>query len=688
MDFSKSFNKTIATGLLMALFGTFTLLGQEFAIPGFPEELMPPPEPPLPGTQRRFEYIGYAQTSQGPLQDDPMDRDLLMTRRGWTNLSDVFYPVEISEGYFGYQVPTFEGLIDMVVDRDTYLLGATPYDRAAGINIPDVLDHIKYITFEYKSNYSEYSNLTPLIRVYNNGTRVAQFALPDVAIRNRGNGSFPERTERVQIDLKNTYTPINTQFKLSEPGNYLVRVELTERITDPQGEVDYIRSGIAVDVFGKVVKTKVPSVTIVPIFPPSASQNAKEKMLGSLHIVSFGIGYYLPKIFPVNNKIDVDDYPVETTSFSADGGQFNDLYHMAQVFLRAKRFSDPNYRSDRIVAMVEWNYYQELLARGNIFTHPVFLCSAGFNWGKHFIAVPGEDTKLTRTRPYFKFGSRDAIHEILHTLDNVPWAPVEGKMGDCTIPPFHDQEDSFVSFGLYHDRSKVFPYAGNRCIMGKEYALPYAISQCTYRHALEILSRSEIDPPVIMVSGMATRNGLTRDATLNPLYQMDGFYELDEGGTGDWHILLKDELGNVLGDYPFDPLFQDGQLEASMPFNFTVPDLPGVRRIEITAPMVAIGGPVQQVLDAVDYSTFPPVIWDLAADKTPGQVEVRWAAYDFDGDPLHYTLLVSEDGLTYFPTPVSEGPQTEAVFEVPDSLSHLKLVVTDGSRSVSRVLTL
>jgi len=681
--------KMSVLGLTLVTFCTLPLLAQKSSkteeppeeilhpIPFFPEELLIPPEQPV--EKHPFFYIGYAQTTQGVLQDDPLDRDLLIPRKGWTDWKTAYKP---PEGYFGYSVPTFEALIQMVTDRDTYVLGATPFDPQANPNGENAFEHLEKITFEYQSKYRSYSNLFPRVTIYLNGNQIADYFLDAVPIRNQGGYLGTETIEKVQFSIKPIHQATIPSFKFSRPGDYLVRVEFTERAINQAGAVEMRRTGIALDVYGKVVKTNAPSATLIPVYPSSASQSQRQDLRSDIEGRAAAIKTSLQALLPVSNT---QSYPLEVSKFSIDGAQFNDLYHMAQVFLRAKRFSDPNYRSDRFVAVVEWDLYNRLLAGGNIFTHPVFLCSAGFNWAKHFMVVPGVEFQAPFTRPAFRTLEHDAVHEMFHTLSSVPWAPIDGKMGDCDIPPFHDAASGGVAFGIASGGLPDALFAGKNCIMqaGADHS---HISQCTYRHALDVLSRSEIDPPVIMVSGIATRNGLTKEVTLNPLYQMDGFYELEEGGAGDWHILLKDELGSILGDYPFDPLFQDGQLEESVPFNFTVPDLPGVQRVEITAPMVAIGGPFQQVLDAVDYSTFPPVIWDLVADKTPGQVEVRWAAYDFDGDPLHYTLLASEDGLTYFPTPVSEGPQTEAVFEVPDSLSHLKLVVTDGTRSVSRVL--
>lgn len=216
-----------------------------------------------------------------------------------------------------------------------------------------------------------------------------------------------------------------------------------------------------------------------------------------------------------------------------------------------------------------------------------------------------------------------------------------------------------------------------------------APSQATYMHFLDALTATKVDPPVIMVSGEVSVSGLSKSATLDPLYQMDGFSELEEQGPGSWHILLKDAQGQVLADYPFEPDFlMNGGFQGQGYFNYTVLDHPDVARVEITAPFVAIGGSIQKQVDAIDYSPNPPIIWDFKAIPGLSDYTIQWAGYDQDWDNLSYTLLMSDDGLVYEATDLSESAATAIQMEIPASISHLKLIVTDGARSTTRVLQL
>jgi len=668
-----------------------SVFAQDLPIPDYPEELLFPPEPPLHECGLRF--MGYAQTSQAVLQDDPVDQDLLIVRKGITEWRDVYNPPTIVADF---QVPTLEASIDMVTNRHTFLLGAKPYDRQANPNGVNASANFLKINFDYQSSYASYEALYPRVSIFLNGNQINQF-LPGpgpVLVRTKGD-CFPELFQQPETINISAGLNFNSQsFLFTAPGTYIVRTELVRKKPN-KPFTEWEPSGIAVDVIGKVVETTSPKVLLVPIVPSGATAPERRNFLDQ-------VDHYIPSI----KQSMLNNLPIANLSGSVDldrsglvieDGNIADLYDLTQNFLRAKRNSKTG-PYDRVIALVERNLYQDLLARGNISTHPVFSCFAGFNQTKHFIAIGAFDLQPSapgNTAGPSYFPPLTIAHKLLHTLAYKPWAPISGRMGDCQVEPYHESlTQRGIAFGIHKlgpSLAKVTPYEGARDLMQSgPSAFETSVSQCTYRRALAELSTDQLDPPVVMVSGTVSRSGIfSFTAELSPLYQSDGYYELDENGPGDWHILLKDELGNVLGDYPFEPQFQySSAFEERVLFNYTLPDLPGLRRVEITGPALTIGGYTQVLLDAIDYTAFAPLIWSLNAQNAGSQLEVNWAGYDFDGDQILYSLLTSEDGLYYLPTHVSESTQTSVLLDLPANVTHLKLLATDGSRSVSRVLSL
>ena len=691
----KPFRHGFITSLLTVLFTAITfalpISAQELPITEYPEELLIPPEPPA--NECGFRYMGYTQTSQAVLQDDPLDQDLLIVRKGITDWRDIYNPAGLLTDF---QVPTLEAGIDMVTNRHTFILGAKPYDRQANPDGIGASANFLKINFDYQSSYASYEALYPRVSVFLNGNQISQF-LPStspVLIRTKGE-CYPElfqESETVHFDAGLTF---NAQsFLFTVPGTYIVRTELVRKA--PLAPfTEWAPSGIAVDVIGKVVETTAPKVLLVPMVPAGTPAHERKNFMNSIET-------YLPFI----ETSMLDHLPIANLSGSAhlersplvvEDGQIADLYDLAQNFLRAKRNSQTG-PYDRVIAVVEKTLYRDLLANGNISTHPVFSCFAGYNQTKHFIAVPTLDLSPNGPGPLFGpiyLPPISVVHELFHTLAYKPWAPIPGRMGDCQVAPYHENlTQRGIAFGIHRlgqNLAKMTPYEGARDVMqGQPFTTGTHVSQCSYRRALAELSTGQLDPPVVMVSGTASRSGIfSFSAELSPLYQCDGYYELDENGSGDWHILLKDELGNVLGDYPFEPQFQyGGQLEERVLFNYTLPDLPGLRRVEITGPALTIGGTAQTLLDAIDRTTLAPVIWSLNAQGSSSHLEVNWAGYDFDGDQILYSLLASEDGLYYLPTQVSESTQTTVILDLPPTITHLKLLATDGARSVSKVLQL
>ena len=663
------------------------LLGQDLPVPEYPPELVITPEPPAIECSLRF--IGYAQPTQGVLQDDPFDLDLLKARKGMTAWRDILHPPEVQAGF---QYPTFEALIDMAAARTTYLIGAKPYDRTRGLTSIDAIEHSQYYTFHYYSTYSGYSDVQCRVTILNNGQKVEQFITSGTyKLRNKGTcATYPPIGQQQEV-LKIPALS-NRKFRLNNPGNYLMRVELVYKGT-PQDEITSLKpTGLAFDVIGRVVPTQTPSLLIVNAGPSDASDEEIGKMYTDARLLP--LDDFMKDIFPVADQ-NQTAAAVDVSRHYLGVDQFDDFLHMAHAFALARRFSllTPYDRTILVMEKGMFNTFQN-----SVPSHPVFSCFAGVNMGKSFIAVPGRDFRADYQLPESFTTARNILHQMVHTLGPSPWAPIAGKMGDCKVMPYHGDLNVGKLALMVRLKGAYAP-----AIIPRRYDLmqrdvidffPNPLeqqvfaSQCSYRRVLEALSKPQIDPPVVMVSGVASRIGpLSFDAELNPLYQTSGYYELTGLGTGDYHILLKDKNDLVLGDYPFDPGFQyAGTFEERIPFNFTVPNLPGLHRVEVTGPVLAIGGTYQAVLDAIDSSPFPPLIWDFQIQATMDGDHIRWSGFDFDGGPLFYSLLVSEDGELFLPTEIAERQVTSTTMALPASISHLKLIVSDGSQSSQKTL--
>jgi len=689
------------TSLLIAILGSLFLLlpihAQEEFPYDYPPEIGIPPEPPANDCDCKF--MAYIQPSQGVLQDDPRDTNFLEIRRGPSTLAEAMPTAPLQ---FAFRIPTLGAGIPMVIDRDTYLLAANPYDpsqkvaTALGDAYPMATENITKLTFTGTTRYTRQVDVDVRITVLNKRRRIKQFLANNSPLKIYLDGPCgSEKPLDVSSNLLEKTPRDALKFKLASPGNYRVRAELVYH--DPnQTDLTKLRpTGLAVDVLGNAVKTKAPSLAFVPIPGNNAAGTSQQAFVNLINSAASKVGANMQDYFAIPSKTVTP----KVSPVTLRPRDFTGLIQAFAIFKAAKRQSKVASRPDRLMVIFEDQAFQGLLdswfANHPNNYDPGALSLAIFK-DILFIRGPHRASSPSVAVPYYYQLGRYPdpeilIHRGLISSFDFIWVPEAGKMGDCKVDPYHDiLTKTAYGLALRHPNGAT-PYAVKRDVM--EY-YPQSVTpnlcQCTYRHSLEALSKTAIDPPMLLVSGSIENNGLLfTEATLDPLYQIDGFPELSEQGTGKYAIVLKDTFDQVIAEYPFSVDFETpvGTLN-EMAFNYTIDLPPGLARVEITGPVYYIGGPGREVLDAIDISPHPPYLFNFERQLTLNGITYSWQGYDFDGDPILYSLYASEDGEVFYPTGVHESPQTSAVLKLPPTIRFLKLVATDGGRSQSTIMPL
>ena len=181
---------------------------------------------------------------------------------------------------------------------------------------------------------------------------------------------------------------------------------------------------------------------------------------------------------------------------------------------------------------------------------------------------------------------------------------------------------------------------------------------------------------VYYVSGVLHRQG---GGVLRPAVAQIGAVDMGMAA-GEFAIEIQDAMGYPLWSGAFDASFVDseGASSETTAFALQVPALLGAHRIVLRR------GPV--TLDVIESSANPPEL-SVSHPKpgerwAQGRQQIRWAASDPDGDPLHFAILYSPDaGQTWHPIAWQvEGDSYEVdTAGLPGgSGGRIRVVATDG----------
>jgi hypothetical protein len=282
-------------------------------------------------------------------------------------------------------------------------------------------------------------------------------------------------------------------------------------------------------------------------------------------------------------------------------------------------------------------------------------------------------------------------HELVHTLPE-GWAS-SGMKAECGRS-YHNLKDRIANGHRINEggQPKRQRMRGSYALMGPSLASKDVwITQCTYAHLLREMAGAPVDPPVLLVRALLSKEGAKVKGELRPMYELMGFSDVAAGKGGAWAVVLRDAKGAELGRYPLTPLWNDietGAPRSVISMVLRVPALPGVAVVELQGP----GG----VLDSKRLDAEPPSLKILTPGEkeklapVEGRVRVTWEGRAVEGKPLLYSVLYSSDGGANFATQVFEIEGTAFDVEIdPKGKEHqVKVLATDGARSSEVIIPL
>ena len=200
------------------------------------------------------------------------------------------------------------------------------------------------------------------------------------------------------------------------------------------------------------------------------------------------------------------------------------------------------------------------------------------------------------------------------------------------------------------------------------------VSARTYAFMFRNLVGFDKDPPVLVLSGEADRQGRVK---VTSSYRADGILDADLGDEGELEIVYLSDDGSELGRTGFDlewnPVL-DGVgpvAPESVSFSRQVPWVAGTHRVELRRDGI--------VATAIDVSASPPsVAFDGPAPGTAyssgATIALKWTGSDPDGDSLTYSVLLSDDEGETWDVAAVDTTATSISFAAPRSLIGKSLV--------------
>lgn len=480
--------------------------------------------------------------------------------------------------------------------------------------------------------------------------------------------------------------PGSPYFTFQRTGDYQIIAELVR--------LDGVPTLLDVTAEGKVVETQSMELHFVPAVISDEAALVQESLKTFTGKLADMAAIRIPDYFPMApGGIEAVKYPsVEDARRFMDDFAFEETIDY-ELNLRTRlndlmRTSGLLSGADRVIVVLTaddiWKIYPWVNASGYSPTKKVIYI-------KYSGADPDDEVAFS------------LAHELIHTLP-YHWSdawPFGGAIGsECGIN-FHNADDAAenrIAHGLEITRNgsakdaigvgvrKMVP------IMAGQHIEKW-ITQCTCLHLLKELTKTAIDPAVILMRGLIDRSEVPPQGRLFPAYQIDSILDLEAGSGGDWALIQRDDVGNELMRFPFTPDFElaDPAEERTVSsFGYRVAALPEAKQIELV-------GPEGVLLDSVYYSPHAPTLaitdpidGNDAILEADGTVHLEWTGSDADGDKLLYSVL-------YAPTsPWSRDStwqtlsfeQTDTAFDVHVDQTHyrayphtVRVIATDGTQS-------
>jgi hypothetical protein len=501
----------------------------------------------------------------------------------------------------------------------------------------------------------------------------------------------------VKLDVTEGVPP-DRWFRFKEDGNYIIEAELVTEDERP--------TGIKVSVTGRSVTTHAPSLAfrVIAIMPSSTGADRLAQLQERARALERKSKHGIPDLFPViSEPLNTHLYaPLDRSdllNFARRSGKrarvtrvieqldsslveefFNDI--IREDLMRQLQVAGLMSGWDRIIVLMTTTDFGLLLAGTLDFAR---VDAMGFaDPGSRKILYVDIEASLN---PY-----STVAHEIVHTL---PWdwtgEVVEWMPRECGIH-YHGTGDDIAhghqitEEGIPERKRRDY----SQPVMG-HYDFERWITQCTYRHLLEVLSAGVPDPRVLLVQGFVARHEGRSAGSFLPFYDLDGVVDLPAGGPGSWAVVLRDGAGDVLARHAWEPQWHipDIDIDRSlMAFAFRLPSVEGIARVDLESP--------DGLLDSLSFSASAPSVRIVsppdgaAALLGDDGIRVEWSGSDADGDSLLYTVLYSSDGGARWMDVAVEIEETSARVPLdPEALpdAHRVLVrATDGGRSSDAVI--
>lgn len=565
----------------------------------------------------------------------------------------------------GSITPTFHAGVDMVLDRDTAIVGVDHFQRGGGWVSP----HARHdVYLEGKSTCSRYVRMQLVLRVQQPSGYVDEYP-------GDGGGFVPYLPPALPNGEVNTWSiEVPVWRGLAQPphlyfdrtGKYTLSLTLWR---NDGSTLIPIRTPFHVDVIGRVIKTHFPTVHFVtPLLRPldEYSAEARKQLLALPPPSTF---YYTRVPLKVVDWLPVDsserqwarDERVRDLTGSAlatndaKPGEKRATFAgdlLGDMFGTASALGD----GGRVVAVLPTEDLNALSPEMEV---------AGLSWNPDVVMVRIGEPGQT------------AIHELIHTM---PWAWSDAQMVNLCGQSYHNKSDGVANgvrmynMGELSDRNEIDRLPP---VMGPaDSDLGVWVTQCTYYHLTQYLAPSS-DPPMILIRGILDRSSGHVRATMLPAYERDAALALPSKG-GTYAVDFFNAAGTRIGHYPFAPLFAIEEYNIPrdvITFRYSLPYSPRIATIVVRGP--------QGVLVQEQMSAHAPRLSAKLLGRT-----VTWNAQGEPGRTLYYTLLLSQDaGESWFP----EFFETKQLsYIIPASRfghnTRLRLLVTDGTRSAETTL--
>jgi hypothetical protein len=615
-----------------------------------PNIVTPTPTPvptPTPCSYRLTD--GWFEPTQGPDQDDTtfVEKPAVFTRTGSA-------PNNIS-----YYAPLY-----MIENRPTVLEGVDHYRDTNG--------QMVYVHSRPEVVFKGETNCTKPVDVALNFTLLVHGAhqviyttdtLTSIPLGGKAQKTF---TKFSVIDHAPLGIPGYSEFTISKADpDYAIVGEIIKH-SDGGG------TGMRVTVEGIETPTIGPQLIIVPVMLTRASarnSGTMTYMTGLTHLWQRDLYDMVPDIYPLRPHglpmpqiapvLDLEDQVLVTLPYNTFFRQADKL--VAAVGDRLAAMGSLA-GAGRIVVMMQHSDYVDFESDESL----------GISWNDKVVAI--DDTLQTAWKTI--------AHEVAHTLPHFPWSSA-AMISECGLD-YHNKGGS-VAHGL---QTMYASRPGRHLRLEHTIALmqggPYRyvwITQCTYHNLIGALTQ-KIDPPLTLVRGFigrAAHGDVTRFA---PSYDLMGTPDLRTSGHGAYALVIRPPNAKPI-TYRFTPAFRDenGRPRAIVSFGYHIPRPADGSRVDLMGPHGKLASFTRSAHAPSLLVAAPTVTNDGRA------VHLQWSA-SAPGHAILSSVLVSQNSNLMWPQ-IFESRTSSATIPVGAHTRRLriKVVVTDGSRSSEKALT-